>query len=47
MTKLQSNHIFYKSDIKPDIDHSNTNRLKHSPGPNSKQYVRRSYTQQQ
>ena len=25
MAKLQSNHRFYKSDIKPDIDHSNTN----------------------
>ena len=25
MAKLQSNHWFYKSDIKPDIDHSDTN----------------------
>ena len=24
MAKLQSNHRFYKSDIKPDIDHSDT-----------------------
>ena len=25
MAKLQSNHRFYKSDTKPDIDYSNTN----------------------
>ena len=25
MAKLQSNHRLYNSDIKPDIDHSNTN----------------------
>ena len=27
--KLQSNHRFYKSDIKPAIDHSNTNYNTH------------------
>ena len=38
MTKLQSKHRFYKSDIKSAIDHSNqTTRLPHSPGPNSRQ----------
>ena len=25
MAKLQSNHRFYKSDVKPAIDHSDTN----------------------
>ena len=46
MTKFQSNHRIYKSDIKPAIDHSDTvinNKTKHSPDPNSRGNVWRSY----
>ena len=37
MAKLQSNQRFYKSDIKLAITTATqTTRLQHSPGPNSK-----------
>ena len=46
MTNFQSNRRIYKSDIRPAIDHSDTvinNKTKHSPDPNSRGNVWRSY----
>ena len=35
MARLQSNHKFHKSDIKPAINHCKTT-IQNSPGPNSR-----------
>ena len=46
--KLQSNHRLYNSDIYKNLTlttATQTTRLQHSPGPNSRQNIKRNYRQ--